>query len=677
MKRLLITTLLLTGFSLLSKAQVVQWASSVIEFSSELTPIQYSAKQALGKPNVLPAGGQSPNAWAPDKPKRKEFLKLGFANPISIRQIAIAESHNPSAIFRVLAYDPAGKEYVINTLNPMAIPLKGRMLNIFIEQTPYKVAAVKIEFDGAAVPDYFSIDAVAISDSNYPIIADIPQMQMLASGILIEALDKNVNSEYKELNPLLSPDGKTLYFSRSNHPENVGGVNDKEDIWYSELDTTGHWQLAKNMGPQFNNKGPNFVNTIRSITPDGKAAIMVLGNRYDNQNKMSAGVSITSNVSGVWSAPKALTIKNDYNFAEKANYFLADNRKTLLMSVQRSDSHGDRDLYITFMNADSTWSEPLNLGDVINTAAEESGPFLASDDKTLYFSSKGFSGYGGNDIYVSRRLDDTWTNWSEPENLGPEINSPLEDLFFNIPSSSDFAYYSRGVTETNTDIFRVKLPIIKSPQPWVTVRGKVIDKITGKPVGAKIIYEQLPSGKELGITQSNPQTGEYEIRLPAGQLYGIRTEAEGKISESQNIDLRGITADKVIDQKNIDLSPIIVTSPQPEAVIVLNNVFFDFDKATLKPESYPELNRLVTFLNNNAGVNVQIAGHTDSVGPESYNLDLSKRRANSVVQYLYDKGVTKEKVKTVFFGETKPIDTNATKEGRQKNRRVEFKIVNL
>ncbi|MBT1685225.1 OmpA family protein [Dawidia soli] len=677
MKRLLLTTLLLTGFSLLSKAQVVQWASSVIEFSSELTPIQYSAKQALGKPNVLPAGGQSPNAWAPDKPKRKEFLKLGFANPLSIRQIAIAESHNPSAIYRVLAYDPAGKEYVINTLNPMAIPLKGRMLNIFVEQTPYKVAAVKIEFDGAALPDYFSIDAVAISDSNYPIIADIPQMQMLASGILIEALDKNVNSEYKELNPLLSPDGKTLYFSRSNHPENIGGVNDKEDIWYSELDSTGRWQLAKNMGPQFNNKGPNFVNTIRSITPDGKAAIMVLGNRYDNQGKMSAGVSITSNVSGVWSAPKVLNIRNDYNFNEKANYFLADNRKTLLMSVQRSDSHGDRDLYVTFMSADSAWSEPLNLGDVVNTAAEESGPFLASDDKTLYFSSKGFSGYGGNDIYVSRRLDDTWTNWSEPENLGPEINSPLEDLFFNIPSSSDYAYYSRGVTETNTDIFRVKLPIVKSPEPWITVRGKVIDKTTGKPVGAKIIYEELPSGRELGVAQSNPQTGEYEIRLPAGRLYGIRTEAEGKISESQNLDLRGITADKVIDHKDFDLSPLLVTSPTPEAVIVLNNVFFDFDKATLKPESYPELNRLVTFLNNNAGVHVQIAGHTDSVGPEPYNLDLSKRRANSVAEYLYDKGITKEKVKTVFFGETKPVDTNATKEGRKKNRRVEFKIVNL
>src|SRR5688572_21998963 len=155
MRQFLLTLLLIAALSQVSRAQVVQWASKVIEFSSELTPVQYSAAQALGKPNVLPAGGQSPNAWAPDKPKRKEFLKLGFANPISIKQIAIAESYNPSAIFRVLAYDEAGKEYVINTLNPMAVPLKGRMLNLFVEQTSYKVAAIKIEFDGAALPDYF------------------------------------------------------------------------------------------------------------------------------------------------------------------------------------------------------------------------------------------------------------------------------------------------------------------------------------------------------------------------------------------------------------------------------------------------------------------------------------------------------------------------------------------
>ena len=672
----LLPLVFLASISFSSTAQVVQWASKVIEFSSELTPIQYSAKQTLGKPNVLPAGGQSPNAWAPDRPNRKEFLKLGYDNPISIRQIAIAESHNPSAIYRVFAYDQAGKEYLINTLNPMAIPLKGRMLNIFMEPTPYKVAAVKIEFDGGAVPDYYSIDAVAISDSNYPIIADIPTMQLLASGILIEVLDNNVNSEYKELNPLLSPDGKTLYFSRQNHPQNIGGVKDKEDIWYSELDSAGRWQLAQNLGA-LNNEGPNFINTIKAVTPDGKSAIMVLlGNKYLDNGKMLAGVSISTNVGGVWSKPVALNIINDYNYAEKANYFLADNRKTLLMSVERDDSQGDRDLYVTFMNADSSWSEPVNLGDVVNSAGEESAPFLASDDKTLYFSSTGFSGYGGNDIYVTRRLDDTWTNWSEPENLGPEINSPLEDLFFNIPAASEFAYYSRGLSETNADIFRVKLPIVKSPDTYVTVKGKVIDKTTGEPVAAKIVYERLPDGKDTGISQTDPETGEYEIRLPTGQLYGLRAEAVGKMSESQNLDLRNIKSDQVID-KNFNLQPIGVATIAPNATIVLNNIFFDFDKATLKPESAPELDRLIAMLKEKSTMEVEISGHTDNTGPAAYNLSLSERRAKTVVAYIVRGGIPKERLTVQFFGETKPTDTNETKEGRSKNRRVEFLILKL
>lgn len=678
MKRVLLSALCLVGFVGVSNGQVVQWASKVIEFSSELTPVQYSAQQALGKPNVLPAGGQSPNAWVPDKPKRKEFLKLGFDNPISIRQIAIAESHNPSAIYRVLMYDEAGREYVANTLNPRPIPFKGRMLNLFIEQTPYKVAAIKIEFDGAALPDYFGIDAIAITDSNYPIIADIPKLQLLASGIIIEALDKNVNSDYSELNPLLSPDGKTLYFSRKNHPGNMGGVNDKEDIWYSELDSSGHWEIAKNMGPQFNNSAPNFVNTIQSITPDGRSAIMVLGNKYMPNGKMLAGVSISSNVGGSWSKPVSLNIKNDYNFNEKANYFLTNNRQTMIMSVEREDSEGDRDLYVSFMQgSDSVWSEPLSLGEVVNTASEESAPFLAADDRTLYFSSKGFSGYGGSDIYVSRRLDDTWTRWSEPENLGPEINSPLEDLFFNIPAASEFAYYSRGVTETNTDIFRVKLPIVKSPDPWVTVKGKIVDATTGKPIGAKIIYERLPDGKELGIAQSNPQTGEYEIRLPGGHLYGVRAEAQDKISESQNLDLTTITADQVIEHKDFNLDPIQVATVEENTAIDLNNVFFDFDKSVLKPESFPELDRIVDLMNEKTGMQIEISGHTDDIGPEQYNLGLSERRAKAVVKYLNGKGIAADRITTLFFGETKPAVSNIDRETRRKNRRVEFKILKL
>src|SRR5690606_20651267 len=240
---------------------------------------------------------------------------------------------------------------------------KGCMLKVFMEKTPYKDTAVKIEFDGAALPDYIGIEAIAISNVSDPIIADIPKRQLLAAGLVVEALDANVNSEYSELNPLLSPDGKTLYFSRKNHPENIGGEKDKEDIWYSELDSSGHWTLAKNMGPTFNNPEPNFINSIQSVTPDGRTAVMLLGNRYLPNGKMQAGVSFSSNVGGSWSKPVPIEIKNDYNFNEKANYFLTNNRQTLIMSVEREDSFGDRDLYVSFMEEDSVWTEPLNLGD--------------------------------------------------------------------------------------------------------------------------------------------------------------------------------------------------------------------------------------------------------------------------------------------------------------------------
>ena len=680
MKRHLLLLLILVICGYQGQSQVVQWASKVIEFSSELTPVQYSAQQALGKPNVMPAGGQNPNAWTPDKPKRQEFIKLGFAKPIQIQQIAIAESHNPSALFKVYAYDEKGTEHLIRSFNPTPVPLKGRMMNIIVEKTSFNVAALKLEFDGEALSDYFSIDAVAISDVNYPIVANISIPDLLSKGLIIEKLDKNVNSDYSEMNPLLSQDGKTLYFSRKNHPENMGGVNDKEDIWFSELGSDGKWALAKNMGPKFNNEGPNFVNAVAS-TPDGQS-VLVLGNKYLPNGKMLAGISLSTNINGTWTTPKGITIENDYNYNEKANYFLANTRKTLLMSIEREDSRGGRDLYVSFQKNDSIWTEPLNLGNVVNTANEESAPFLASDDKSLYFSSNGFSGFGGADVYMTKRLDDTWTNWTEPENMGPDINSKMDDLFFNIPSTSEFAYYSRGVTEDNTDIFRVKLPIYKNPDPVVIVRGKLIDGKTGKPIGAKIIYERLPDGKEVGVVDSNPVTGEYEIHLPGGQKYGVRAQAEGHLSENQNLDLTSVTKDGAVETRDIKLAPIelatIEVKPiEVDATINLNNIFFDFNKAVLKADSYPELNRLATLMMEKTTMTVEIAGHTDTTGPADYNMWLSEWRAKAVAKYLGSKGVSKERIATVFFGETKPIESNDTKEGRKKNRRVEFKIVKL
>jgi OmpA-OmpF porin, OOP family len=407
----------------------------------------------------------------------------------------------------------------------------------------------------------------------------------------------------------------------------------------------------------------------------------VLGNQYlKSGKKMLAGMSISTNVNGEWTDPRPVRIDNDYNYNEKSHYFLTNTRKALLMSVEREDSYGDRDLYVSFARNDSAWSEPLNLGKTINTASEEASPFLAADDKTLYFSSKGFSGYGGTDIYRSVRLDDTWTKWSEPENLGAEVNSKFDDLFFNIPSSSEYAYFSKGVAENNVDIFRLKLPVFMLPDPVVTVKGKLIDAKSGNPIGSKIIYESLPDGKEIGVAESNPETGEYEIQLPVGKMYGVRAEAKDHLSSNQNLDLRKIAYGPIRQDMKltpIDMAPIEVTPIAENATITLNNIFFDFDKSSLKSESFPELNRVVSLMNERPTMEVEIAGHTDHIGTGEYNMLLSERRAKSVTNYLVGKGIAPKRINTTFFGETRLIDTTNTKEGNRKNRRVEFKIAKL
>lgn len=679
--------LLNLSFGALLQAQTVQWASSVIDFSTELTPVQYSAQQILGKPNVLPAGGENPSAWTPDRANKNEFIKVGFSNPMYIQQIAIAESYNPSAVTNVYTYDENGNEYLVHTFNPGAVPIKSRVRNAFIDMTTYKVAAVKLEFDGAAVPEYYSIDAVAITDSEISIVAEIDIQQALKDGIIIDRLSENVNSEYKEYKPLLSPDGKVLYFSRKNHPENIGGVDDDEDIWYSEKDPeTGEWMKAKNMGAVLNNDGPNYVS---SITPDGKSVVLLLGNTYLDNGKMAAGVSVSSKQNGEWTKPQKLEIRNEYNYSDKSYFYLNNNRKVLLMSVMREDTHGGLDMYVSFLEEDSTWTEPLNIGSKVNTVGDEVSPFMAADDETLYFSSNGYSGFGGSDVFAVKRLDDTWTNWSEPRNMGETINSQFEDLFFYIPVKSDKAYYSRGVSDDDLDIYSVDLPLYVMPELIVSVKGQLLDAKTGNPISAKIIYERLSDGKEIGITQSDPITGNYELLLPAGEQYGIRAEANGYISENQNIDLTNWDGSKnsSIDHEDFSLTAVnddekpleqdlALVPIEKNAIITLNNVFFDFDKATLKEESFPELSRLVKTLSSRVSMTIEVDGHTDNTGPDEYNLYLSERRAKAVANYLIEQGVENSRIEVKFFGETQPVESNNTREGRRKNRRVEFKIIN-
>jgi outer membrane protein OmpA-like peptidoglycan-associated protein len=333
----------------------------------------------------------------------------------------------------------------------------------------------------------------------------------------------------------------------------------------------------------------------------------------------------------------------------------------------------------------------MNLGNDINSAHIESSPYLAADNETLYFSSKGFSGYGGSDVYISRRLDDTWTNWTEPENLGPDINSTGDDVFFNIPPSGQYAYYSKSQEEGNGDIYKIEMPVFYQPAPVVSVSGKVVDSNSKQPVAAKISYDLLPENSNVGFVMSDSITGEYEILLPAGSTYNFKAEADGYKSLNSSIDLLDET-DFVEIKRTIELStgedePVvaIVDSPEHEKIeefisggskelIVTSSILFEFASDYLEESSFVVLDKIATYMKNNKELQLIIEGHTDNVGPSQYNLSLSKRRAQSVEAYLIAQGIDKSRFEAKGYGMQQPVASNDTKEGQRLNRRVVFAI---
>jgi OOP family OmpA-OmpF porin len=263
---------------------------------------------------------------------------------------------------------------------------------------------------------------------------------------------KSVSSPYEEIKPSLTPCGKKLYFSRYGHPENTASKIDNEDIWYSAYDDESQeWSQAVRLPGILNNSGHNFVNSI-SMTGD----TIILGNEYLKKGKMRAGLSFSVNIRGQWSDPTPIHIKNNYNISDHSNAFVCLKTGVIISAVQRDETFGGRDLYVSFWNG-SEATEPINMGAIINTDLEESSPYLASDNKTLYFASKGHNGHGGFDVFVTRRLDNSWTSWSEPENLGPAVNGSLDDEHFSISHCGNYGVFSKQVSVHNVDLFKVSI----------------------------------------------------------------------------------------------------------------------------------------------------------------------------------------------------------------------------
>jgi outer membrane protein OmpA-like peptidoglycan-associated protein/Tol biopolymer transport system component len=558
---------------------------------------------------------------------------------------------------------------------------------------------------------------------------------LLISGFLMaqkapENLGSAVNSEFSELNPVISPDGRTLYFGRKSHPANRYGVKGSEtisgsqDIWFSEKvgDT---WSTARRLSEVLNR---DQYNTILSISPDGQT--ILLKGAYVNGAYETRGFSISNKTTAGWTVPVKVDIPGYEQMSKGKNEYayLTMDGKAILLAFSRKKNSEDDDLYVSFFE-DGSWSRPMDLGEGINTKFSETTPFLSADGKTLYFSSDRPGGLGSQDIYLTRRLDDTWKNWRAPQNLGSPINTEEYDAYYSIAAKGDYAYFMSGKGSLGKkDIFRLAVEsppgsdaagglVKESPgvpgsvkeaggtgaggkignapadaamgdsrlgntstrsvtsqdsDPVVLLSGTVLNQQTGKvPEDASVTYEDLSTGKLLGQAKPDPATGKYKLVLPFGKNYGITAKAKGLIPASTNIDLSTMKGRYLeLDDRDLSMVPLVKGN-----TATINNLFFDLGKAILKPESTPELKRILQVMTENKSLVIEISGHTDNTGSDEINNKLSLERANAVKENLLKGGIDTARIRTKGFGKSKPKADNATEEGRQINRRVEIEIL--
>jgi OmpA-OmpF porin, OOP family len=565
--------------------------------------------------------------------------------------------------------------------------------------------------------------------------------QQFALRYELVKLDKTVNTFYHEAAPVISPDGKDLYFFIQNHPENTFGKEGSQDVWVTHKDDNGVWSAPKRLGSPLNS---NRSNQVFNVLPDG--SIFVRGGRGKNDK----GFSLVTKGGG-WTELKV----KDFDEMEKGRFYgatISTDVKHMVLYFSEFEGSTRSDLYISHAHTDGNWTKPVKMK--ITDKSDEFGPFIAPDNKTLYYASDrpGAGKQGGTDIYKTERLDETWENWSEPVNLGRPINTAAGDSYFSMDASGN-VFTSRAnsrVDGGNLDLFvlvphdikvmltgtvfnektkqaipalvslRIKdqkpvemkavangkfgtrlpetneyviaansegfLPIEEtytipkigsdttlSIEVYLTpiakklvLSGTVFDKKTEKPLTSKIEVTIKPDKKSSQSFEAG--LGKYSQEISRKGWYVMIASASGYMNSTDSI-LVSSDEDAILS-KDFYLQPIEVG-----LTVRLKNIYFDFDKTTLKSESFVELNKVVDFLKQNETVEIEISGHTDSKGAEIYNETLSQGRSQSVVDYLASQGIENGRLTARGYGEVKPIDTNDTEAGRANNRRVEFTVL--
>ncbi len=481
-------------------------------------------------------------------------------------------------------------------------------------------------------------------------------------------LGPNVNTQYAEYHPSLTADEQVLVITRL-EPSGPGACNTpngKTEDFYFSIKTDSGWSKMQNMGSPLNTKCNEGA---QCISPDGRYMFFTACNRPDGLG--SCDLYWAENIGGHWTQPKNMGSPVNTSAWESQPSFSSDG-KTLYFISNRKGGYGRSDIYKTVLQENGTWSNPINLGPEINTENDENSPFIHPDDQTLYFASNGHMGMGGYDIFFSRK--DKKGKFGAPQNIGYPINTHKDERSLVINSAGNRAYFASNTLEGygDFDIFVFELYEKARPIPVTFMQGIVSSFDTKKPLEARFELIDLETGETIASANSDKISGEFLVCIPTDRNYALNVAKDGYLFYSDNFSLKGVfTADEPF-RKNVELRQI-----KAGEVVVLNNIFFDTNSKELKLESTVELDKLVKLLKANNTLRIEVSGHTDNVGSKASNLTLSRDRAQSVVDYLIRKGIGKERLIAKGYADSQPIASNDTEEGRAKNRRTEFKVLGM
>jgi outer membrane protein OmpA-like peptidoglycan-associated protein len=479
----------------------------------------------------------------------------------------------------------------------------------------------------------------------------------------------SINTDAEEYWPSLNAEGNELIFTRM-LTKDVNGLkikNPQEDFYVSHKDS-GRWKKAVPLGPPINTDENEGAQTLSA---DGRILIFTGCGRTDGVGSCDLYISISQN--GHWTVPVNMGEPVNSGAWESQPSLSADGQ-TLYFVSNRRGGKGNMDIWKAVKTSVSPDGLPMfgNVTNVaeLNTFGNDHSPFIHPDGKTLYFATDGRPGLGGSDVFVTRLIGDTW---SQPVNLGYPINTNRNEEGLVVEISGDKAWYT---TDTNTshgrDIFYFTLPDSLRPEPVSYLKGIVTDAVTGFRISSDIVLSDLKANKTVTNISAAENQGDFLICLPSGMKYGLNFTRKGYLFYSENISLEQGYSKLSPKEDSIRLQPIV-----PGAFTTLKNIFFETNSWFLQKESANQLDEMARFMTGNPDVVMEVTGHTDRMGTEAYNLELSRKRAEAVLTELKKRNIETWRLKSRGMGYSVPVGDNNTEEGRSANRRTEFKVLQV